>query len=89
MLHNYDEQLWIQIVWKMGILSILWMGDPRLADLDKPGGEAELFEALVDVIAQFHRLSLYPDLEQKKQEMLRNDDWVQETPTQICRLIMG
>ena len=83
------EHLWKHVIWKMGILSILWMGDPRLANLDSPGGETELFDAFVDLIAQFHRLSLYPEIEEKKRTMLEQDQWVQETPTQMCRLIMG
>ena len=73
----------------MAILSVLWLGHPRLAGTDKNISEDEVLETFVEVLSRFQRLQHYPLVWKKLMELADDDQWVQNFPQQVCHLIVG
>jgi len=56
------SRLFRVVSWEIAILSILWIGHPRLNLASKNVSEQDFIEAEIEVVYRFYRLQHYPEI---------------------------
>jgi len=83
------QQVILRVIWLEAILSILWLGHPRLAETKEEICPKTLRETFVEVVYSFHRLQHFPESWKQIMKTIDDDQWLQQQPQQVCHLIVG